>query len=489
MDQLPHIKSALAVGGIGVWLWSAQTQQLQADSLTLGCFGFEPVDYVGPADQFLLRIFPEDKIRFEAQAANSLRARIPFTAEFRVLWPDESVHLLGVKGQAEVDPTGAAQSFTGICQEIGHQRLQYEVEKKLAIFEERDEFIAALAHDLRVPLVGSERILSMLISGQLGQMQASHVDLLEKIRNSEQALLLMINNLLDVYRLEANAEAFAFGPVNLGSLVNRCCDDLSALIESKFIKVEKNIEEHQPMVQADAMAMQRVVYNLMSNAIKFSPPSTTIRVDVTHTKDRVRLTIQDNGPGITSSDLEKLFERFWQSNKVNRAIGTGLGLYLCRKIIEAHHGEIHCDSKLGTGSNFVVELPLASQKKSRILIADDNPDMRVLLARYLQSFDVDIDVAAGGYEAVQASYGVSYDAIFLDLQMPDLDGYSAARAIRKNGSRVPIFAFTAYADSRAQMSEAGMTDMLEKPIDRNTLTRLLDHYVFSKAADGDGDHN
>ena len=244
-------------------------------------------------------------------------------------------------------------------------RLKHSVDERDHIARQREDFVSRLAHDLRTPLVAADRMMSLFRQGALGELSPDMNDAIATMARSNQNLLQMVNTLLEVYRLEAGRKSFSFAPVNLQALVTEVTQELAPLAADKNIALKLDIEEQaaqllDTQVMGDRLELHRVFTNLVGNAIKFTD-SGYISVSLTSTPTAsgapgwVIIKVTDTGTGISAEDQTMLFERFRQGH--HRRSGSGLGLYLSRRIIETHKGTVDLESELGKGSTFTVRLP------------------------------------------------------------------------------------------------------------------------------------
>jgi PAS domain S-box-containing protein len=233
-----------------------------------------------------------------------------------------------------------------------------EVDERSNVDKQREDFIATLVHDLKTPLIGADRTLELIINGTLGEVDESQSEVLQMVRRSNQGLLRMVQNLIEVYRYDFSNPDLAFEYVSLFDLSSECARELMAVAEQKRISLEINLAPGQGGVQVDTLAMRRVVLNLIDNALKFTSARGGVKVWGEETPNQVMLHIKDTGIGIAESEINKVFERFWRSEKgKGQAVGTGLGLYLCKQIVDAHQGDIVVNSVEGQGTTFTVVLP------------------------------------------------------------------------------------------------------------------------------------
>jgi two-component system sensor histidine kinase/response regulator len=243
-------------------------------------------------------------------------------------------------------------------------RLKHSVDERDHIARQREDFVSRLAHDLRTPLVAADRMMSLFRQGALGELSPDMNDAIATMARSNQNLLQMVNTLLEVYRLEAGRKSFSFAPIDLRDLVKEVTQELAPLAADKNIDLKLEAPQVEPLeaqVLGDRLELHRVLTNLVGNAIKFTD-SGYISVSLTATPATsagapgwVVIKVTDTGTGISVDDQTMLFERFRQGH--HRRSGSGLGLYLSRRIIETHKGTVDLESELGKGSTFTVRLP------------------------------------------------------------------------------------------------------------------------------------
>lgn len=235
-----------------------------------------------------------------------------------------------------------------------------EVTERRKLIQQREDFVATLVHDLKTPLLGAEKTLESMISGLVGEFDPGQSDVLSMLKRSNQQLLSMVQNLIEFYHYDKKTDAMVFEDVDIAELLMICVDELFALAQQKEIKLSAKFPDGLPHIKADRLGLKRVFINLIDNAVKFSPKGAHVEINAKKKRDQVEIRVRDTGLGIEEIDKEKLFQRFFRGEKGKRfAVGTGLGLYLCKKIVTDHEGTISVVSKEGQGSTFIVSLPIA----------------------------------------------------------------------------------------------------------------------------------
>ena len=250
-------------------------------------------------------------------------------------------------------------------------RLKHSMDERDEIARQREDFVSRLTHDLRTPLVAADRMLMLFQQGALGTLSTQMQEVIAIMARSNINLLSMVNTLLEVYRFEAGRKSLAFQPVNLSQLLEEVTGELSPLAQDKALSLSVDFTQESNTVMGDRLELHRLFTNLIGNAIKFTDSgSVTIRLtsqrqfdksnqsllsEKSNSVDYIRIEIADTGPGIPPEEQATIFERFRQGS--HKTSGSGLGLYLARRIVEAHQGIILLNSELGKGSVFIVLLP------------------------------------------------------------------------------------------------------------------------------------
>ncbi len=371
----------------------------------------------------------------------------------------------------------------------------------------KDEFLANMSHELRTPLNSILGFSESLQEGVFGGISEKQRKPLRTIEKSGEHLLSLINDILDLSKIEAGKLSIDKDSI---SLVSLCESSLNFIRQQAF---KKQIKVHfVPPIQitdffADERRLRQILINLLNNAVKFTPNGGEVNLEVSldHFSDQPMLNfmIKDTGIGIAKEDLPKLFQSFVQidSRLARRYEGTGLGLTLVERLAKLHGGRVSVESKEGEGSCFSVHLPyypvnaitsaptiapesetevnnLSSIKSALILLVEDNPNNAQTISTYLEHKGYCLMSAGNGQEAIEVIKQRKPDLILMDVQMPVMDGFETTRQIRNNPdfAEIPIIALTALAmpGDRDQCFAAGMNDYLSKPIRMKHLTTMIE---------------
>lgn len=241
-----------------------------------------------------------------------------------------------------------------------------EVSDRLNLQQQREDFVATLTHDLKTPILAANRAIKLLMEGDFGPVVEAQLKILATIHQSNESLYKMVQTLLDVYRYDSGAKNLSLDRNDLCSTILSIVDEIRALADSKKVTLDLQLPEQECMLTYDKEEIRRVLQNLLDNSLKFTAAGGKISVMLEELESCIRISVSDTGKGISEEDRPKLFQRFWQaaSSGGRYHASTGLGLYLCRKIVELHGGRINCESSPGVGSRFFFTLPLLSDSET-----------------------------------------------------------------------------------------------------------------------------
>ena len=364
----------------------------------------------------------------------------------------------------------------------------------------KDEFLATLSHELRTPLnavIGWSRILK---AGRLDNESSVHA--IEVIERNAWAQKQIIEDILDVSRVITGKLQLHLGPVDLISVVNAALDAVRPALEAKDIRIDAQFQDGLKVIAGDVDRLQQVVWNLLSNASKFTPVGGTIGVHISQDETYVHIEVSDTGPGIATDFLPHVFERFRQADGSTTRThgGLGLGLAIVRHLVELHGGLIAAENlSSGTGAVFTVKLPLPSSELSmesvpaaarveqkvtevdlanvRILVVEDELDALDLITIDLTAHGAKVRGASSAAEALELLRSEQFDLMISDIGMADTDGYNLIKQVRKQEDRdhIPAIALTAYArtQDRIRALSAGYNTHVAKPVEIKELVTVV----------------
>jgi len=362
----------------------------------------------------------------------------------------------------------------------------------------KSQFLANMSHEIRTPLNG---VLAMADIMSRGELDARQRERLGVIRESGELLLSVLNDVLDLSKIEAGRLELEIGDFDLTEMARSARQAFGVLAQAKGLRLDVVVEpEAAGAWRGDRDRLRQILSNLLSNAIKFTEEGAVAARFGCSPSGGLRLTVADTGIGIASDHLPGLFEKFVQADNstTRRFGGTGLGLSICRELARLMGGRITARSVRGEGSTFVVELPLpraesgaipvavgesapAEERALRVLAAEDNLTNQKVLRAVLEPLDIDLEIAPDGAAAIDAWRSGRFDLILMDIQMPIMDGVEATQIIRaeeqRSGlARIPILALTANAMTFQveQYLQAGMDGHISKPIELQRLYSAIE---------------
>ncbi|MBT3358295.1 MAG: PAS domain S-box protein [Rhodospirillales bacterium] len=381
-----------------------------------------------------------------------------------------------------VAPTDEEPRFVAIVRDITERR---RVDRAKA------EFISTVSHELRTPLTSIKGSIGLIKSGAAGELPDELKSMLNIAYNNSDRLVLLINDILDMEKIEAGKMSFHMKPVEVLTLVDEAIEANKGYGDEQGVAFVRASADEQALVVGDRDRLMQVLSNLMSNAAKFSPQGEDICLSVVRHKGAVRIGVQDKGPGIPEEFRANIFEKFSQadSSDTRKVGGTGLGLSITRAIVDKHAGSMSFETETGKGSTFFVNLPeLAEQGEARpleaggngnrILICEDEIDVAAILEGMLAQAGFQTAIARTSEQAKRMLETGRFDAMTLDLGLPDQDGISLIQELRKNPGthNLPVIVVSATAsDGKQELNgdAIGVIDWIEKPIDQKVLVTRL----------------
>jgi PAS domain S-box-containing protein len=490
-----RLEAAVMMAGIHAWELDYEARQMwgtgAADTFFQGALSFDDLAYGDP----LATVHPDDHERVAALWASQDERGEDHHAEYRLNRPDRLVWVASSLRTTR-GPDGEPRRLLGVMQNITDRKLA-----ELALAEAntaKSTFLATMSHEIRTPLNG---VLGMTQSMEAGDLDTDQRSRLKIIRQSGEALLTILNDFLDLSKIEAGKleiEEIAF---DLEAVAESALAPFSAIAQAKGVRLRLDAAPARGAYLGDPTRLRQILYNLTSNALKF-----TARGEISLSARPIpaggfEVRVADTGIGIPAEKLASLFDSFTQvdASTARKFGGTGLGLSICRRLADLMGGAITVESVIGKGSTFTVtlpltrlgdaldepidtaaRLPLAELSKVRVLAAEDNEVNRLVLRTLLGQIGVDPHIVEDGALAVEAWETGDWDVILMDVQMPNMDGADATRAIRAREAetgraRTPIIGLTANSMSHqiAEYGAAGMDAHVAKPIDAARLFQAI----------------
>jgi two-component system sensor histidine kinase/response regulator len=489
---------AAEAAALGFWEYDVETKSVHWDEQMYKVRGVAPV-----AGNFYERrlefLHPDDRARVAKELGDAAAGLRSFDTEYRIVRTDGAVRHMKSAANLKRDPSGCGVRLLGVTFDVTDRK-----EAELALARSRDaaetanraksEFLAIMSHEVRTPMNGIMGMNALLLESDLTERQRK---MAVAIRDSADSLLSIIDDILDISKLEAGRIEIDESDFDLCRLIDKAMELFWPRAAEKRISLSADTSAvSRTALRTDAPRLRQILLNLLSNAIKFTQSGSVSILASTADEgcDRIRLRVEvlDDGPGIPKQAHSRLFRPFEQADgSVSRRFGgTGLGLSISKRLVELMGGQIGVNERPNGGSIFWFEVVVAAasselamplppppsvhgggakaRRSGRILLAEDNPVNVEVANMILESEGYAVDVVVDGNEAIEAIGRRRYDLVLMDMQMPQLDGLSATRAIRaaeQSGAHLPIVAMTANAmkEDRRRCIDAGMDDYFSKP--------------------------
>ena len=357
----------------------------------------------------------------------------------------------------------------------------------------RLDFYSIIAHDLRSPLHSMLLRTDLLLEGQRGTMPVGAIADLRRMQSNIRTMVALVNDFLDLARLEGTGFKLAREPVDLRTLIEQTVEDIRPLVQESQLRLESELEDFDAQLEGDRRRLMQVVSNLLSNAVKFTPPGGCIAVSVRQRGQQAEVSVSDTGPGIPEDQLATLFQRYSRPAGSGHVVGgTGLGLMIVREIVEAHGGQVGVDSTPGQGSRFWFRLPRRSWAEAQpgadgaqtVLIVDDDRDLRETLRFMVEAQGYRVVEAENGQQGLDAMNRQHPCAVLLNLTMPIMDGWQFVDRVRRDQrhAAVPI----CVVSGMAQQAPPAVSRALQKPIPVAEVLSFLRTYCPLRAGESPG---
>ena len=501
------LHEAQRIARLGNWVLHVDDGRLEWSDEVFELLGLDPSHYVPDVEGYYRLVHPDDVALVRAAQARAMASVEMQEVEHRVLRPDGRLCWVRLRGVCQFDTEGMAKLLRGTIQDITVEKAREEELNQSKEAAERanrakSEFLARMSHELRTPLnaiLGFAQLLEL--DPELDPRSRDNVG---EIHKAGRHLLQLINEVLDLARIEAGRLQIQVGPVDCRILAEECLALASPLAGPRQVRLVWDGQAAEGLaVRADRTRCKQVLLNLLSNAIKYNRPGGRVELSIQAEGGHdVRFSVRDDGPGIPLERQGELFMPFQRLVDVGSAVeGTGVGLAISKRLVEAMDGRIGCDSRPGAGSTFWFVLPRATESAARaqaasptaqvrhdagmrgtVLYIEDNPANARLMQQLLSSLPgVHLLLADTPEQGLRLAAEATPDLILLDIHLPGMDGYQVLERLKGTPgcADIPTVAVSADAmpEHMARARAAGFRDYLTKPMEMDALYRLLGQYL------------
>lgn len=446
-----------------------------------GCLrvtGYRSDDFISNPFLWFDIIAVEDRPLVERQIQDVLSGKKIGPLEHRIKHKDG--HICWVKNTivCQFDNNGKMIGYDGLISNITERKkvegelneAKERAEQALAI---KDEFTSTVSHELRTPLAAIKSSIDILDTGVPGELTADQKIFIKRVKSNIDRLARLINDVLDLSKLEAGKMVMNLLPLRAESVVQEVVDTQDPLVKGKGLTIKTEFGENLPTLVADKDRLIQVLNNLINNALKFTKEGGIVVAVHSEDKQSMTFSVRDTGVGIKDEDLTKLFQKFQQVGGASQQVaGTGLGLAISKLIVSKHKGRIWVESQYGKGSSFNFIIPI--RKEKRILIVDDDEATLEILKNILEKEEIyEIEMASDGFRAGQKYYDFSPQLIILDINLPKMNGLEVCAKIKNDAktkhTKIIILSSFNSDQKRKEAWDAGADEILNKPINLEEL--------------------
>jgi len=513
-----RLEMAMDASKLGSWHVDFGANEMTCSAACKANFGRAPDDKFTYKD-LIETIHPEDRDRVLKAVEQIAPNREEYQDEFRIIWPDGSLHWIAARGRCAYGADGRPLYLDGVTLDFTERRqmeesLRRQAEALREADRRKDDFLATLAHELRNPLAPISNAIQILtLRGDDPVVVAQTSEVMER---QVQQIVRLVDDLLEVSRIGRGKISLQKAAMDLAEAVATAVETSRPLVEVHRHTLTVSLPQRPVYVEADAARLAQVLSNLLNNAAKYTEDGGRIDLIAECVNGEAVLRVCDNGIGIAPEKLPNVFDMFAQiEGATDRSQGgLGIGLTLVRRLVEMHGGKVEARSAgLGMGSEFLVRLPALTERLAesarnpaehssahahvsegsrRVLIVDDNADSAESMAVLLRLHGHDVRLAHDGLAALEEAHAFRPDVIFLDLSLPKMDGYEVARRLRMEPATrsMTLVAMTGYGrdEDRQRTREAGFHLHLVKPVDFDLLEDLLLSLPGSPSCKAQGGH-
>ena len=508
---------ALTYGNMGIYEWHMVDDRLWWSAELYRVFGVTPETFIPTLDTFSALLHPDDREVFWQNVAESIAQRQPFLNEFRIVPPDGKVRWIADRGQTEYDAEGRGLRHFGVAFDVTEGKVAEAklIEAKVAAEianNAKSDFLSSMSHELRTPLhaiLGFAQLIDLASPPPTPAQKRS----IDQVLKAGWHLLGLINEVLDLALIESGKLSLSMEPVALAEVLRDCEAMVEPEAQKHGISVAFAPFEAGCSVDADPTRVKQVIINLLSNAIKYNKPGGAVCLTCTPSPpESMRISVRDTGEGLAPEQLAQLFQPFNRlGQKVPGEEGTGIGLVVCKRLVDAMNGRIGVDSTVGQGSVFWVELKLTTEAQAAgyaaeptglvqeaqvlgeapvhtLLYVEDNPANLLLVEEILlRRSDIHLLSARNANQGIRLARSFLPDVILMDINLPDISGSSALKILADDPATAHIPVLALSADANPGDIEkgllAGFFRYLTKPIKVNEFMKTLDEALRSAKTD------
>ena len=496
---------------IGTWDWDIQTGELYWSDRIAPLFGYSEGSVETTFENFMQAVHPEDREAVSNAINSSIESGNEYHVEHRCVWPEGSVRWLEENGNVLRDENGAPRRMLGMVQDIterkqAEQLLLESREEARRANRAKSEFLSSMSHELRTPMnaiLGFAQLLEMD-----EDVSAEHLEYISEIKQAGSHLLDLINEVLDLSKIEAGRVNLNAETVRYSELIEECLTLLTPLAERKNVTIIRK-EKTDYYIFGDRLRLKQIIINLLSNAIKYNNPEGSVWVRTDSDGNRIRVSVIDNGPGISPEKVDRMFEPFDRLGAEMKEVeGTGIGLTISKKLIEMMSGRIGFSTEAGKGTTFWIEIPKGEAPETEqektgeltelfrkqeqavrntVLYIEDNPSNLRLVEEIISKQPgiklIPAQTASVGLELAEVHRP---DLLILDLNLPELDGFGVLEKMKTTewGKNIPAVAISANAMPHdiKKGKQAGFSEYLTKPLDVVRFIEILEKLLPEHAA-------
>ena len=489
-----EVMLALEAAGTGTFRWDIRTDTITWDDVLERLFGLESPKTARSLDQLLALVHPDDRQEIMRRCERCRSDGEDFETEFRVVWPGGKVRWFYGRGKTIIED-GRPIYLTGACFDIT-KRKTTEMQREEALRKNdrrKDQFLAHMSHEIRSPVTSILAYADILLSHL---QDADDIECVKIIKQGGNHLLELIGDILDLSKIGSGKLKINREIVSLPTLINEVHSLMEVRAKEKklplILRYEGEIPEN---IETDRTRLRQILFNLVSNAIKFTAEGKVeIMARVLPNDSALEVEVTDTGIGISREQQEKLFQPFMQANSATTRgqEGTGLGLAITKQLVSMLGGEIAFESVPNRGSTFRIKMPIAcrrattagtsngvncaaTRRKSKILLVDDNQMVCKAIGRLLETSGHEVAVAFDGQSALEKAREFQADVVVLDLELPDMGGYELLGQLKKlkTLAHTKSIALTGYGEEFRHHEGVEFDHFLTKPTDAKVLENLL----------------